>query len=85
MCAYLELRSTLVEALGTEPSATSQELYADLLSQDNPQSEVSATRVREVRSLLSLLGDARETCPSFVLSSHHRRLTPQAQRLVATA
>ena len=23
LCAYLELRSTLVEALGTEPSATS--------------------------------------------------------------
>jgi DNA-binding SARP family transcriptional activator len=44
LCAYLELRNTLVEALGTEPSATSQELCADLLAQDNPESDVSATR-----------------------------------------
>jgi SARP family transcriptional regulator, regulator of embCAB operon len=85
LCAYLQLRSTLVDALGTEPNATSQELYADLLAEDNLESAVSATRVREVRSLLSLLRNALETCPSFDLSQHDRRLTEQAQRLVATA
>jgi DNA-binding SARP family transcriptional activator len=60
--AYLELRTTLVEALGTEPSATSRGLYLELLAEDSAGS-APASSVHEVRTLLGLLRDALDGLP----------------------
>jgi DNA-binding SARP family transcriptional activator len=80
--AYLDLRRTLIEAIGEEPSAASQRLYADLLTEDRT---ISSTRLREVQGLLTLLRDALNTCPHLDLSPHDRRLTQRAERLLAAA
>jgi DNA-binding SARP family transcriptional activator len=82
--AYLDLRTTLVEALGTEPSAASRDLYLELLAEDRADS-ASAGSVHEVRTLLSLLRDALDGFPEFDLSPRDRRLTEKAERLVRAA
>jgi DNA-binding SARP family transcriptional activator len=82
--AYLDLRQTLVQGLDTEPSPTSQALYASLLAEDAYE-PVRSTRVQEVRTLLALLRDALDTCPNVDLSARDRHLTEQAERLLAVA
>jgi DNA-binding SARP family transcriptional activator len=70
--AYLDLRRTLVDALGTEPSAASRSLYMDLLAEDDAES-TPASSVQEVRTLLALLEDALESFPDVNLSLNDRR------------
>ena len=82
--AYLDLRRTLVDALGTEPSPTSRALYLDLLAEDDTET-TPASSVHEVRTLLGLLRDALEGFPDLDLSLRDRRLTEQAERLVNAA
>jgi DNA-binding SARP family transcriptional activator len=82
--AYLDLRTTLVEALGTEPCAASRELYLELLAEDRVES-APASSVHEVRTLLSLLREALDGCPDIDLSVNDRRITARAERLVAAA
>jgi SARP family transcriptional regulator, regulator of embCAB operon len=82
--AYLDLRRTLVDALGTEPSPVSRELYLALLAEDD-QATRSATTVNEVRTLLDLLHDALDGFPEADLSARDRRVTDQAERLVHAA
>ena len=82
--AYLDLRQTLVEALGTEPSPASRALYLDLLAEHRAQ-PTAATSVHEVRTLLGLLRDALEGFPDIDLSPRERRLTQQAEHLVRAA
>jgi DNA-binding SARP family transcriptional activator len=82
--AYLDLRRTLVDALGTEPSPVSRELYLGLLAEDR-QAAAPATSVNEVRTLLALLRDALDGFPDVNLSPRDRRVTEQAERLVRAA
>jgi DNA-binding SARP family transcriptional activator len=82
--AYLDLRRTLVDALGTEPSAASRSLYMDLLAEDDAES-TPASSVQEVRTLLALLEDALESFPDVHPSLNDRRLTEKAERLVGAA
>jgi DNA-binding SARP family transcriptional activator len=82
--AYLDLRRTLVDALGTEPSAVSRELYLGLLAEDRRPSS-PATSVHEVRTLLDLLRDALDGLPESDLSPRDRRVTERAERLVRAA
>ena len=82
--AYLDLRRTLVDALGTEPSAASRSLYMDLLAEDDAES-TPASSVHEVRTLLDLLRDALESFPEVDLSLNDRCLTERAERLVGAA
>jgi DNA-binding SARP family transcriptional activator len=81
--AYLDLRHTFVEALGTEPSSMSQRLYADLLAEDVHESGASPTRLDEVRSLLTLLRHAVDTCPDLDLTAGDRHLAERGERVVA--
>jgi DNA-binding SARP family transcriptional activator len=81
--AYLDLRSTLVEALGTEPSAASRELYLELLGEEHAESAPS-DGVNEVRTLLNLLRDALDGLPDIDLSRNDRHTT-HAERLVDAA
>jgi DNA-binding SARP family transcriptional activator len=83
--AYLELRRTLVEALGTEPGPASRALYLELLAEDRHGSTAPASSVHEVRTLLGLLRDALEGLPDVELSSRDRRVTERAERLVRAA
>jgi len=82
--AYLDLRATLIEALGTEPSPTSRALYLDLLAEDRDQT-TPATSINEVKTLLALLRDALDDLPHLDLSVNDRKLTARAERLVAAA
>jgi DNA-binding SARP family transcriptional activator len=82
--AYLDLRATLIEALGTEPSPTSRALYLDLLAEDRAET-TPATSINEVKTLLALLRDALDGMPHLDLSINDRKLTARAQRLVAAA
>jgi DNA-binding SARP family transcriptional activator len=82
--AYLDLRQTLVDALGAEPSAASRALYLDLLAEDRVEA-TPATSVHEVRTLLGLLRDALEGFPDMDLSPRDRRLTEKAELLVRAA
>lgn len=82
--AYLDLRATLIEALGTEPSTTSRALYLDLLAEDRDQT-TPATSINEVKTLLALLRDALDDLPHLDLSVNDRKLTARAERLVAAA
>lgn len=82
--AYLDLRRTLVDALGTEPSPASRELYLSLLAEDREATR-PATTVNEVRTLLALLRDALDGFPEAELSTRDRRVTERAERLVRAA
>jgi DNA-binding SARP family transcriptional activator len=82
--AYLDLRRTLVEALGTEPSAASRELYLSLLAEDQADS-APAAGVNEVRTLLNLLRDAVDAFPDIDLSRNDRPAGTRAHRLVGVA
>jgi DNA-binding SARP family transcriptional activator len=82
--AYLDLRATLIEALGTEPSPTSRALYLDLLAEDRTTT-TPATSINEVKTLLALLADALQDLPHLDLSVNDRNLTARAERLVAAA
>lgn len=82
--AYLDLRRTLVDALGTEPSPASRQLYLGLLAEDR-EAAAPANGVNEVRTLLALLRDALDGFPEVDLSPRDRRITERAQRLVRAA
>jgi SARP family transcriptional regulator, regulator of embCAB operon len=82
--AYLDLRRTLVDALGAEPGPASRALYLDLLAQDRAAA-TPATSVHEVRTLLGLLRDALGALPDLDLSPRDRRLTEKAAHLVSAA
>jgi DNA-binding SARP family transcriptional activator len=82
--AYLDLRHTLVEALGTEPSAASRDLYLTLLGEDREES-APAAGVNEVRTLLNLLRDALDGLPDIDLASNDRQASGRGQRLVGAA
>ena len=82
--AYLDLRATLIDALGTEPSPTSRALYLDLLAEDRATT-TPATSINEVKTLLALLRDALQDLPHLDLSINDRNLTARAERLVAAA
>jgi SARP family transcriptional regulator, regulator of embCAB operon len=82
--AYLDLRRTLVDALGTEPSLASRELYLALLAEDRDAAR-PVTTVHEVRTLLALLRDALDGLPQPLLSPRDRRVTEHAERLVRAA
>jgi DNA-binding SARP family transcriptional activator len=82
--AYLDLRATLIDALGTEPSQTSRALYLDLLAEDRTTT-TPATSINEVKTLLALLRDALQDLPHLDLSINDRKLTARAERLVAAA
>jgi DNA-binding SARP family transcriptional activator len=82
--AYLDLRHTLVEALGTEPSAASRDLYLTLLAEDRAES-APAAGVNEVRTLLNLLRDALDGLPDMEPSRGDRHATSRGQRLVGAA
>ena len=82
--AYLDLRHTLVEALGAEPSPVSRDLYLDLLAEERAESTPVAS-VNEVKTLLGLLRDALDGVPDLDLSPRDRRLTEKAERLVGVA
>jgi DNA-binding SARP family transcriptional activator len=82
--AYLDLRTTLVDALGTEPSAASRSLYLSLLDEDRAES-TPAAGVHEVRTLLNLLRDALDGLPDIDLSRNDPHATTHAQRLVGAA
>ena len=82
--AYLDLRRTLVDALGTEPSPVSRQLYLDLLAEDR-QAAAPANSVNEVRTLLALLRDAMDGFPEVDLSPRDRRVAARAERLVRAA
>jgi DNA-binding SARP family transcriptional activator len=89
--AYLDLRRTLVEELGTEPSPATQKLYLELLAEGSTPARsesgqgVARATVNEVRTLLNLLADALEGFPEGALSHRDRRLTERAERLVSAA
>jgi DNA-binding SARP family transcriptional activator len=82
--AYLDLRRTLVDALGAEPGPASRALYLDLLAEDRAAA-TPATSVHEVRTLLGLLRDALDALPDLDLSPRDRRLTEKAAHLVSAA
>ena len=82
--AYLDLRRTLVDALGTEPSPVSRQLYLDLLAEDR-QAAAPTNSVNEVRTLLALLRDALDGFPEVDLSPRDRRVAERAERLVRAA
>jgi DNA-binding SARP family transcriptional activator len=82
--AYLDLRATLIDALGTEPSPTSRALYLDLLAEDRTTT-TPTTSINEVKTLLALLRDALDGMPHIDLSINDRKLTARAERLVAAA
>jgi DNA-binding SARP family transcriptional activator len=82
--AYLDLRRTLVDALGTEPSPASRALYLDLLAEDQ-QAAAPTSSVAEVRTLLVLLRDALDAAPDIDLSVNDRRLTAKAEAVVRAA
>jgi DNA-binding SARP family transcriptional activator len=82
--AYLDLRATLIEALGTEPSHTSRTLYLDLLAEDRTHT-TPATSINEVKTLLALLHDALDGLPHLDLSINDRKLTARAEQLIAAA
>jgi SARP family transcriptional regulator, regulator of embCAB operon len=83
--AYLDLRRTLVDSLGTEPSQVSRELYLGLLAEDRQATAPAASSVNEVRTLLALLRDALDGLPEADLSPRDRRVTERAERLVRAA
>jgi DNA-binding SARP family transcriptional activator len=82
--AYLDLRRTLVEALGTEPSPASRELYLELLGEERAESAPTAG-VNEVRTLLNLLRDALDGLPDIDFARNDRHATAHAERLVGVA
>jgi DNA-binding SARP family transcriptional activator len=82
--AYLDLRTTLIEALGTEPSPASRTLYLDLLAEDRAET-TPTTSINEVKTLLALLRDALDGLPDLDLSHTDRRITARAEQLVAAA
>jgi DNA-binding SARP family transcriptional activator len=69
--AYLELRRTLADELGTEPSPASRSLYLELLAQDWHQPANQS--VADVRTLLELLRDALDGFPDIDLSVNDGR------------
>ena len=82
--AYLDLRRTLVDGLGTEPGPASRALYLGLLAEDRDAAR-PATTVNEVRTLLALLRDALDGLPEPQLCPRDRRVTERAERLVRAA
>ena len=82
--AYLDLRRTLVEGLGTEPSGASRALYLDLLAEDRAAS-AQASGEHEVRTLLGLLRDALDGFPDLDRSLREQRLSDPTRHLVGAA
>jgi DNA-binding SARP family transcriptional activator len=71
--AYLDLRRTLADELGTEPSPASRSLYLELLAQDWHQPATPTRSVADVRTLLELLRDALDGFPDIDLSVNDGR------------
>jgi DNA-binding SARP family transcriptional activator len=81
---YAALREVMLEELGTEPSATSRSLYADLLQGSRTAGSAAGGRA-ELTMLLRLLRQALEAVPGVRVPELDADLTALAVRVLSAA